>query len=97
MKKILLILIILLSGCSAFREHQYTDANYQQPAICTICQKEAGFPLQPDFSKYDIVLNMGLNKSYLLETVCKDDRSIYTTATVEIIEYIGDKMIISEE
>ncbi len=90
MKKILLILIILLSGCSAFHEHQYTDANYQQPAICTICQKEAGFPLQPDFSKYDIVLNMELNKSYLLKTVCKDDKSIYTTATVEIIEYIDD-------
>ncbi len=90
MKKILLILIIVLTGCSSFHEHQYTDANYQQPAICTICQKESGFPLQPDFIKYNIVLNMEINQSYFMKTVCKDDKNIFTTAEVEIIDYIKD-------
>ena len=89
MKKTLLVLFIfILIGCSAFHEHQYSKANYQQPAICKIYQKEAGFPLQPDFIKYNIILNMEIGKSYQLETVCKDDKTIYTNATVQVMEYI---------
>lgn len=91
MKKILLILLVLiLTGCSTFHEHKYSKANYQQPATCTICQKESGFPLQPDFSKYNIVLNMDVGNTYQLTTVCKDDKTIYTIANVEIVEYIND-------
>ncbi|MGI6608272.1 MAG: hypothetical protein ACOX1F_04750 [Erysipelotrichaceae bacterium] len=91
MKKItLLLFFVFLSGCSNIHEHQYTEANYQQPAICTICQKEAGFPLQADFRKYNIILNMEINNSYQLKTVCMDDKTIVTTANVEIVEYIND-------
>ncbi|HQB32246.1 MAG TPA: hypothetical protein PLI19_02830, partial [Erysipelotrichaceae bacterium] len=91
MKRVLaLFVILLLTGCSSLHEHQFSDANYQQPAICTICQKEAGFPLRADFSIYDIVVNMEIGKSYLLDTVCKDDRTVSTSAKVEVVEYISD-------
>ena len=62
------------------------ESQYQQPAICKIV-KRGRFSLQPDFIKYNIILNMEW-KELSTGTVCKDDKTIYTNATVQVMEYI---------
>ncbi len=55
MKKLLVLLLLtVLTGCSSFHSHQWTDANYQQPSTCIICKETRGLPLLADFDNYGI-------------------------------------------
>ncbi len=54
MKKILVVLIVLmitLSGCGLFHEHEWTEATCVEPKQCSQCDKTVGSELGHDYSQ----------------------------------------------
>lgn len=95
-KKFLLVLVslILLSGCSSIHQHKYSPANYQQPETCSICGKTKGFELTAEFEQRKLETNMEFNQTYEYSTICSKDETFTTVGKVTIIK---DEVIQSDE
>ena len=87
MKKFGFILLatVLLSGCSSIHSHDWTPANYQQPATCSVCGQSEGVALIADFDRYAIkVLPLTRGKTFEYHTVCADsDETVTGNVSVE--------------
>lgn len=69
----------VLAGCGEKEcEHEFTEANYQTPATCTICGVTDGEVLTPDFVNYGIEAYVEPGVTYNYKTICMDNSDAYT-------------------
>ena len=66
----IIILLMLLAGCSSFHSHKWSEANYQSPSTCSICQETRGTPLEADFDAHEITINLSQDSSLDYHTIC---------------------------
>ena len=90
MKKLtILLLIILLSGCSSFHSHQWGEPNYQQPSTCSICGETRGLPLEADFDSYEITGFISNGEAVRYVTCCDEEdlpaEGVFTVVSHDII------------
>ena len=90
MKKLfVIVIVVLLSGCSGVHFHEYSKANFQQSAICKICGEAKGDVLTPDFVKHHMDNFISLNEKEQFTTIgdANQQQSVQTEATVEFKNY----------
>ncbi|MBE6030542.1 MAG: hypothetical protein E7225_02950 [Clostridiales bacterium] len=76
---VVMVLGTILTGCGPKEcEHEFTEANYQTPATCTLCGVTEGEVLTPDFETYGIEAYMEPGNTYNYKTICMLDESMYT-------------------
>lgn len=67
--------------------HNLTEANYQDAPQCTICGAVEGEPLQADFDKYGIAVELQEGVEVPYTTTCYQADDEATTGTVKAIDY----------
>ena len=90
MKKLtILLLVILLSGCSSFHSHQWGEPNYQHPSTCSICGETRGLPLEADFDNYEITGFISKGEAVRYITCCDEEdlpaEGVFTVVSHEIV------------
>lgn len=66
--------------------HIWKGANYQDPETCTICGTAQGKPLEADFEKYGLEINLWENKHYT--EYAESSRSYYIYAPEDGFPYV---------
>ncbi|MBR5048335.1 MAG: hypothetical protein IKX74_01615 [Erysipelotrichaceae bacterium] len=75
MKKLglLLLAVMILTGCSSIHSHSWAPANYQQPSTCSTCGQTQGEAKTADFEKYKIKANpLTADVAYEYHTICSE-------------------------
>ena len=75
--------------------HEPTEANFQEPPVCTLCGDVVGDVLEPNFTVLGLQINATSGRSYDFHTVTNLDPSITTVGTasllfVDILESLED-------
>jgi hypothetical protein len=68
-------------------EHDWTEANYQQPEICTVCGETQGNPLTPFFEENGFAVNMVLGETYPYRTRTPLDFNVTSVGELTITDY----------
>lgn len=68
-------------------EHNWIEANFQQPQICTECGETQGEPLTPFFEENGFAVNMVLGETYPFRTRTFDNPDLTTIGEVTITDY----------
>ena len=91
MKKlfVFILLLTMLTGCGSLHSHQWNEANYQQPSICSICGETRGLPLTADFDAYGITGFISKTEAVRYVTCCDEENlpaeGIFTVVSDEVI------------
>ena len=67
--------------------HDGTEANYQDPSVCSRCGLELAPALQADMEKYGFTEFMEVGATYDYHTVCNKNRGVTTVAEVTVNRY----------
>lgn len=67
--------------------HDTTEANYQDPSVCTVCGAQLAGVLEPAMERHGITQFAELGVTYPYTTVCNYNKNFLTTGTAAFIEY----------
>ena len=67
------------------KEHELSDANYQQPPSCVNCGEIDGIVLTPNFLKLGYRINTTAGRPYAYKTITNLDETLTTTGTAVLL------------
>lgn len=68
-------------------DHDWTEANYQEPQTCSVCGETVGNPLVPSFELHGLCPNMEEGVTYDYVTACNKDHSLKTVGKLTVSGY----------